>query len=118
MAGRMRFAGGPKVARHTMLVLLNAKEGCDEEFNRWYEDVHLSDILAVPGFVSARRFEAAEAQMTGAPRHRYMTLYEIETDDIGQAIKDLGAASGGMDLTDTMEMNGALSVVYSLTSER
>ena len=106
------------MARHTMLVLINAKDGCEEEFNRWYEEVHLSDILAVPGFVSARRFEAADAQMTGPAKHRFMTLYEIESDDIGQSIRDLAAASGGMDLSDTMEMNGALSVVYTLTSER
>ena len=106
------------MARHTMLVLVNAKEGRDEEFNRWYEDVHLTDILAVPGFIAARRFEAADAQMTGVPKHRYMTLYEIETDDIAQAIKDLGAAAGGMDLSDAMETNGGVSVVYSLASQR
>ena len=106
------------MARHTMLVLVNAKEGRDEEFNRWYEDVHLTDILAVPGFIAARRFEAADVQMTGVPKHRYMTLYEIETDDIAQAIKDLGAAAGSMDLSDAMDMHGGVSVVYSLTSER
>lgn len=106
------------MARHTMLVLINAKEGRDDEFNRWYEEVHLNDILAVPGFVAARRFEAADAQMTGAPKHRYMTLYEIETEDIGAAIRALGAASGGMDLSDAMEMNGAQNVVYSQLSER
>jgi len=106
------------VTRHTMLVLLNAKEGRDEEFNRWYEDVHLADILAVPGFVAARRFEAGDKQLRGKPAHRYMTLYEIETDDIEQAIRDLGAASGGMDLSDAMDMNGGMSVIYRVTSER
>jgi hypothetical protein len=35
-----------------MLVLVNAKDDRDDEFNRWYEDVHLNDILAVPGFVA------------------------------------------------------------------
>ena len=106
------------MARHTMLVLVNAKDDRDDEFNHWYENVHLNDILAVPGFVAARRFEAADAQMTGAPQHRYMTLYEIDTDDIAQAIKDLGAASGGMHLSDAMDMNGGVSVVYSVISER
>ncbi len=106
------------MARHSMLVLINAKEGREDEFNRWYEDVHLSDILAVPGFIAARRFEASATQMTGAAKHRYMTLYEIETDDIAEAIRALGGASGGMDLSDAMEMNGALSVVYTETSRR
>lgn len=106
------------MARHTMLVLVNAKEGRDEEFNRWYEDVHLADILAVPGFIAARRLEASDVQMTGVAKHRYMTLYEIETDDIARTITDLGTASGGMDLSDAMDMNGGVSVVYRVISER
>jgi hypothetical protein len=53
----------------------------EEEFNRWY-DAHLPEILAVPGFVSARRFrldpvvESADAPVP----FRYLAVYELEGD--------------------------------------
>lgn len=50
-------------------------------FNRWYEETHLPDLLACPGWLSARRYVALD----GGPK--YVALYEIaglwvyETDE-------------------------------------
>ena len=42
--------------QHLHLVFSKPPESVsDEEFNRWY-DAHLDEILAVPGFRSAKRF--------------------------------------------------------------
>jgi hypothetical protein len=40
--------------------------------NDWYDNVHLPDLLSVPGFVSAVRF-----RQLGAESH-YLAIYEIE----------------------------------------
>ena len=45
----------------------------EDEFQRWYHDEHLDQRLAVPGFLSARRYLGVEA----APR--YAALYETES---------------------------------------
>jgi len=45
----------------------------EEEFNRWYNEEHLAERLAVPGFLSAARYEAVK----GTPKH--LAYYELES---------------------------------------
>jgi hypothetical protein len=45
----------------------------EKEFNRWYNEEHLAERLAVPGFLSAARYEAVK----GSPRH--LAVYELES---------------------------------------
>jgi len=106
------------MARHVLLALVNATAGCDEEFNRWYEEEHLADVLGIPGFVGARRYRAADAQLTGKPAHGYLTIYEIETDDIAAAVAALRAAASRMPLSETIDVSGGASVFYTLIGER
>lgn len=47
----------------------------EEEFNRWYDNIHLSDLLKVPHLISARRF---------TPIHKgekYLAIYEFTDVD-------------------------------------
>jgi len=44
----------------------------EEEFNRWYNEEHLADLLAVPGVLNAARYEAVK----GGPKH--LACYELE----------------------------------------
>jgi len=75
----------------------------EEEFNTWYNEVHLKELLAIPGVVSARRYRLDEVN-PAAPEHRYMTLYELDTDP-GTLLAALGA--GQLTSTDTMDNAGA-----------
>ena len=64
----------------------------EAEFNRWYSDVHLPEVAALPGFRGAKRFRATELQSgSGVPQYRYLALYEL--DDIELAVGALDAAS-------------------------
>jgi hypothetical protein len=45
----------------------------EKEFNRWYNEEHLAERLAVPGFLSAARYEAVK----GGPKH--LACYELES---------------------------------------
>jgi hypothetical protein len=66
------------------LVFSNAVEGKDKEFNEWYETIHVPEVLATPGLISAQRFSFAENEMSRAlgtePTHRYLAVYEMEGD--------------------------------------
>ncbi|MEU4654889.1 hypothetical protein AB0G32_13205 [Streptomyces sp. NPDC023723] len=62
--------------REILLALTNAVEGREDEFRDWYWGTHIPEILALPGFLSARRYRATGPD-AGAP-HRYVTLYEVE----------------------------------------
>jgi hypothetical protein len=44
----------------------------EDAFNRWYETVHIPDLLGCPGWLSARRYVA----MDGGPK--YVAVYEID----------------------------------------
>ncbi len=68
--------------------LLTVEANCcdpsrEEEFNKWYNTIHLPDIMETPGFVRAIRYEN-----TNPPegQGKYIALYEIETDDLASTL--------------------------------
>src|SRR5262249_36836120 len=44
-----------------------------QEFNKWYNEEHLPELLSVPGILSAARYEAVK----GGPQ--YLACYELES---------------------------------------
>jgi hypothetical protein len=76
------------MARHLLVVLSNAVEGRDDEYNDWYTNHHLDEILEIEGFKRGQRFELADARMTrdtpDTPYH-YLAVYEIEEDALERA---------------------------------
>ncbi|MBI3953121.1 MAG: EthD domain-containing protein [Chloroflexi bacterium] len=74
--------------RAVFLVLTNPKPPMtDAEFNRWYDTVHVPDVLKTPGFVAATRYQHADPKPGDA---RYLAVYELDTDDVAAAGKALG----------------------------
>jgi hypothetical protein len=63
------------------LVFSRAPEGVPEdEFDAWY-DAHLREILAVPGFRSARRFRLqGVVNPEVGPAFTHLALYELDGD--------------------------------------
>lgn len=85
------------MARHILLVQTNAIAGMEREFNDWYSNTHLRDIIAIPGFVAAQRFERSEVRRfpdTPVYPYRYLATYEIE-GDVREAFDNLNAAASG-----------------------
>ena len=66
--------------RFKMLVFSEPFEGQDDEFNAWYTNQHLNDLVALPGFTSAQRFTLHSASM-GTTLNKYLAIYDVETDD-------------------------------------
>ena len=68
----------------TMVVWSNPTEGADEdEYNRWYDEVHARDVLKLEGFTSCRRFRLADTQFGPVETPgRYVAVYEAEVDDV------------------------------------
>ncbi|MFT4047159.1 MAG: hypothetical protein QM661_10770 [Solimonas sp.] len=92
--------------RHVFVVHTNAVDGRDDEFNAWYSGPHLDDLRRLPGVVSARRFRLAAAQVRDAPSpHRYLAIYEIDTDDPQDFARELLARAG----TELLATSAALA---------
>jgi hypothetical protein len=83
--------------KHIFLSLLNAQSGKEEQFNDWYRDVHLPDVLTIPGFVAAQRFQLSAAQLPGMEtRWKYLVIYEIDGASPADVLAELaGRMSGG-----------------------
>jgi len=58
----------------------------EDEFNEWYDKVHLPDVLETPGFIRATRYENTES-LEG--KTKFLAVYEIESDDIDESLKTL-----------------------------
>jgi hypothetical protein len=76
-----------------LIVLTNAVEGRAEEFNDWYSNRHLDDVLAVNGFQAAQRFEFTPGKLGKEAPYRYLAIYEVEADSVEQAERALFAAA-------------------------
>lgn len=70
------------MGRYVMVVLTNPVAGLEEQFNDWYTNHHLSDVLALDEFVAAQRFCRVPKDGRDPASHRYMALYEVETEDV------------------------------------
>jgi len=100
------------MAGHNLfLVFTNAVSGREADFNDWYETTHVPDVLAVPGVVSAQRYEVAPVEtpdVEGAPApappaHGYLTAYEL-TRNPNEVMADFvtRVTDGTMQLSDAM----------------
>src|SRR5215211_4060028 len=62
-----------------LLMMTDIDPAHEEDFNRWYEEEHLAERMAIPGFINARRFTALE----GGPK--YLALYDLESPEVLQS---------------------------------
>ena len=78
---------GDAVSGNRFVVLSNPIEGEDDTFNKWYDEVHVPEVLEVPGVVAAQRYDLAELDIPDdedlptqlpPPTHRYLVIYELD----------------------------------------
>lgn len=74
---------------YTMVVLTNPVAGKEEEYNDWYDNRHIPDVLAVPGFVGAQQFKLVVNPAGGEPPWRYYAIYQLETENPQGAIDEI-----------------------------
>jgi hypothetical protein len=71
----------------------------DQEYNRWYDEVHLPELVALDGFVSARRLRPVEGD---GP---YLALYEIEGDDLQAILNNMRANARRLHMSDALQLD-------------
>ena len=101
------------MGRYVMVVQSRAKAGCDEEYNHWYDTTHFSDICAIPGVKSGRRFDRTPIHM-GPEGQPYLSIFEIETDDPASFVAEMGkrGASGMIRTTDSLDPSSVALWIY------
>ncbi|WP_327752226.1 hypothetical protein VVT58_17665 (plasmid) [Sphingobium sp. SJ10-10] len=90
--------------------------GREDDFNKWYSDQHLADVVALPGFVAAQRFRIADPADPKSPERIYLSTYTMRTDDPQAALEHMHqlVASGEMYVTDAVEVTDAVANLYEV----
>ncbi len=83
------------MATYLLLVYTSPVPGWEDEYHAWYDNVHLDEVLTVPGFTAAQRY-AVEPPLAFEPSlgfetaqasdDRYVAMFTVETDDIDAAM--------------------------------
>lgn len=96
---------------YTLVVMSGPVEGREEEYNDWYTNQHLGDVLSVKGFTAARRFVVANGHKASPS---YMALYDIECDDPAALLKELSKRAGtpAMPVSSAMDAASAKFTLY------
>lgn len=89
------------MAKYKMLILSNPVADRDDEFNQWYDDVHLADVFKVPGVTGAERYRFRSGE-----GWKYLAIYDLDCDDPAQVEKELMARAG----TEAMQMSDAFDM--------
>ena len=59
----------PNNRRNAFLVYANPVPGREVEFNEWYQNTHMGDLVQRPGFIGAQRFRNQLNEATGDRSH-------------------------------------------------
>ncbi len=59
-----------------MMVWVDVPADNEADFNKWYNEEHLTELMSVPGILDAARYEA----VSSGPKH--LACYEIESTDV------------------------------------
>lgn len=101
------------MAKYKMVILSRPTEGREDEYNEWYQNVHLGELVALDGIVSGRRYRRART-LGERDSFPYLAIYDIETDDIDGVVLGLThtAEQGRLTMSDAMDTETAYAVVY------
>jgi hypothetical protein len=98
-----------------LMVFTSPVEGQDAEYNDWYSNVHLSEVLEVPGIIAAQRWQVGEAS-TDSPTHRYLAIYELDERPAADVIASLVATASTMNISQAL--GDSLMVLYEPLTAR
>ena len=85
---------------------------CEDEYNEWYDQVHLGEVAAVAGVVSAKRYKIAAPsalnQSADSPfANPYLAVYELDAPDLESLAREIDASAtdGRFQMSDALHPN-------------
>ena len=93
------------------MVKSNPVAGKEDEYNLWYNDVHLPEVLRIDGFQTAQRFKLHPRQVQPNHTHTYLAIYQINSNDVDGTLANLSKATW-MNLSDAIDMTSLEIGIY------
>ena len=88
---------------YTLIVHTSPADGREEEYNAWYDDVHLPEFSALPGVLTGRRFRVVSPDPAAKPV--YAAIYETSADpaEVLAAMTE-GIKAGTVHMSDAVDL--------------
>ena len=97
------------MAKGYLVVLTNpVSPEREEEFNHWYNEIHASEVVALPGFTRMTRLRAGPA-IAGTSDYAYLALYEC--DDLELAHRTILERRDGLNVSEALDAS-AVAVFF------
>jgi len=105
--------------KYSYVFFTNAVAGKDDDYNTWYDNQHMPDVLKIPGFVSAKRYCLADVGVMGpVPQHRYLTIYEVESNNPEAVLAELSSRAPGMVMSDALNTDDITGALWEVITDR
>ena len=89
-----RVVSGPQRRGHILTHVLCTDPNRVDEWDRWYDDVHVPDMLSCGAFSAMSRWRRVPEQAVG-PNH--LTLYDVATETVEEAVQRSAATLAASD---------------------
>jgi hypothetical protein len=100
---------------YKFLVFTKPIDGREQEYDDWYQNIHLQDLVAVPGFKSAQRFrlkKTYQKPLRGDEPFDHLAIYDIETDDLDGVLAGMKRLSGKVVISDALDLPASSALFY------
>lgn len=97
--------------KQLVLVLSEPTEGNEEAFNRYYENLHLDEVLQTTGWKTAQRYKLVEQAGQKCPLP-YLAVYEAESDEGKSAIATMDETRSQRQQSDALNRRTAGAWIF------
>lgn len=103
------------MAKYNLLIFTNAKPGQDAEFNLWYDEKHLPELVTLDAVAGGKRYDVFPGLGGQPAKFKYLAVYELEGDDPQAAASQIleAAQTGKLSPSDTVDRAETFSVVVT-----
>ena len=106
--------------KYLMLTLTNAKPGKEQEFERWNDELHIPDLLRLPGVATATRYQVlGKPGPADVPGWDFGLALQIETDSIDETLEAMGKAARtpAMPISDALDPETTVRLLLKPVAE-
>lgn len=105
------------MTKHVVLVLTEPVAGREEEFNAYYEDLHIDEVLATAGWRSGQRFTLTDEAGGDCPLP-YLAMYEVEAEDPKEILRTLNVTRPQRQQSSALNKKTAAAWVFTPTGPK
>ena len=99
------------MTKHIILVLTEPTEGKEDEFNDYYENTHLDEVIETAGWQTAQRFKLVDEAGESCPLP-YLAAYSVDAEDSAEILKTLNETRPQREQSDALNMRTGRAWVF------